>query len=193
MSTKCAQCGVSKGELSQCAGCKAVSYCTRDHQKAHWAKHKVLCKQISAIREKDLGFTKIVQTEGTAGDSPAAGAMCQMCALPSLVRPQLTCPPFAREGNTLVASRTAPCLINPRNRSSSSSPRAKSLLVRARSSSVVAKFLLDVPLKSSARSRRRTATAPELRRVVCRLGCGCEDDEQGRARDACHQPRNGLR
>ena len=46
----CASCGTTAairgGKLKRCTGCKAVSYCTRDCQVAHWAQHKLVCKQL---------------------------------------------------------------------------------------------------------------------------------------------------
>jgi hypothetical protein len=33
------------GKLRVCGGCGVVAYCTVEHQKEHWAKHKQECKQ----------------------------------------------------------------------------------------------------------------------------------------------------
>ena len=41
---------VNKGSESQslhaCSSCRAVYYCGREHQEAHWKDHKKLCKFI---------------------------------------------------------------------------------------------------------------------------------------------------
>jgi hypothetical protein len=34
--------------MQNCAGCHAVSYCSRDCQKADWAEHKPECKRLAA-------------------------------------------------------------------------------------------------------------------------------------------------
>jgi hypothetical protein len=48
------QCCACKTEqsLSRCVGCDVVFYCGRDHQTAHWAKHKKACKQIKTTKNK---------------------------------------------------------------------------------------------------------------------------------------------
>lgn len=51
-------------ELLQCSACQSVRYCSVHCQKAHWPKHKVLCKAIKelsakeACKEKGLGDTQ---------------------------------------------------------------------------------------------------------------------------------------
>lgn len=37
----CAICGVAAN--SKCAACSLVVYCSKEHQKAHWKKHKNEC------------------------------------------------------------------------------------------------------------------------------------------------------
>jgi hypothetical protein len=39
-------CGMQEN-LSKCSRCRAVMYCGRPHQRAHWPQHKMLCKQIA--------------------------------------------------------------------------------------------------------------------------------------------------
>jgi len=85
MSSKCAKCQKAVTDIQQCSGCKVIGYCSRDCQKAHWTDHKLLCKQISAIKEKDLGFTKVVTKAGQEGNGPSTGAKCQMHYVGKLV------------------------------------------------------------------------------------------------------------
>jgi hypothetical protein len=45
-SRPCAQCGELFPKLKQCSWCKAVAYCSRDCQVAHWkAGHKEACQE----------------------------------------------------------------------------------------------------------------------------------------------------
>ena len=39
----CAMCGATRG-LQLCGGCKKVSYCSKEHQQAHWKEHKKTCR-----------------------------------------------------------------------------------------------------------------------------------------------------
>jgi len=53
--SKCACCGKIKGtntglNLSSCGRCKAVKYCGRDCQRAHWKIHKKNCKPVEPIK-----------------------------------------------------------------------------------------------------------------------------------------------
>ena len=53
----CWWCGAENGELSQCAGCKALKYCSRECQKADWgAVHKEHCKTLKAWKEADAAL-----------------------------------------------------------------------------------------------------------------------------------------
>ena len=40
-------------QLLQCSGCQSVWYCSVRCQKAHWPKHKVLCKAIKELSERE--------------------------------------------------------------------------------------------------------------------------------------------
>lgn len=46
MSSKrtCTVCGKSEGKIQVCGTCKKVSYCSKQHQKKDWGKHKLICK-----------------------------------------------------------------------------------------------------------------------------------------------------
>ena len=49
----CAQCGVTPSNLSVCARCKAVSYCSKECQRVHWkAGHKKACYPEDINQEK---------------------------------------------------------------------------------------------------------------------------------------------
>lgn len=43
----CDFCGKNvNGKLFKCTGCNVVYYCSKEHQKVHWQKHKNICKQL---------------------------------------------------------------------------------------------------------------------------------------------------
>mmetsp|Transcript_26122 Transcript_26122/g.80361 ORF Transcript_26122/g.80361 Transcript_26122/m.80361 type:complete len:183 (+) Transcript_26122:332-880(+) len=56
--SRCAYCGSSSfsGEggnpppLQKCAGCRSVSYCCRDHQRADWRRHRFICLTPRALQ-----------------------------------------------------------------------------------------------------------------------------------------------
>lgn len=39
----CGVCGATDGDLKRCSGCKGIWYCSREHQKADWKRHKREC------------------------------------------------------------------------------------------------------------------------------------------------------
>jgi len=49
----CAICGIKAPH--QCSGCRAVSYCSRDHQKDHWKEHKLSCHPFKVEWSLELG------------------------------------------------------------------------------------------------------------------------------------------
>ena len=53
----CEVCGAT-GELSQCAGCCEVSYCSQQCQRTHWKTHKIACKpyKVGPVPGKGLGL-----------------------------------------------------------------------------------------------------------------------------------------
>ena len=52
-------CVVCKARCSKvCGGCGVVSYCSRDHSKAHWPTHKTECKQLGQLRESWKGLVR---------------------------------------------------------------------------------------------------------------------------------------
>ncbi len=50
----CAFCG--KEALKRCAACHAVSYCTQEHQKADWKKHKPDCLALRPLPDEDTQY-----------------------------------------------------------------------------------------------------------------------------------------
>ncbi|KAJ7291156.1 hypothetical protein C8J57DRAFT_1271533 [Mycena rebaudengoi] len=48
-------------KLLNCSGCNTMSYCSKDCQRSAWKSHKVFCKDLTSLREKQeamkLGFT----------------------------------------------------------------------------------------------------------------------------------------
>ena len=48
----------SSSSLKKCSNCKMISYCSKEHQKEHWAAHKDLCKVISKICKQN-GMTNL--------------------------------------------------------------------------------------------------------------------------------------
>lgn len=44
----CAICGVAAS--NKCAACSLVVYCSKEHQKAHWKKHKNECVSYEVIK-----------------------------------------------------------------------------------------------------------------------------------------------
>lgn len=57
-SKSCAMCG-AEGKLLHCSACKAVLYCGKAHQRAHWGSHKLTCAR------KKNGNTKTKQKDET--------------------------------------------------------------------------------------------------------------------------------
>jgi hypothetical protein len=43
MSEECAFCFTREGPLKRCSRCKVAQYCSVEHQRAHWPKHKAAC------------------------------------------------------------------------------------------------------------------------------------------------------
>lgn len=66
-------CDATKG-LKKCSGCKAVRYCCREHQVAHWAAHKHECRQRAAEMRAaaEAGPAAAEAVEGGAAEWAAA-------------------------------------------------------------------------------------------------------------------------
>ena len=72
--------------LARCSGCRAVYYCSKKCQKADWAQHKQLCRQLRLMHERQQGIAKLgshrhtadtaAATESTFAAQPHAAAAC---------------------------------------------------------------------------------------------------------------------
>ena len=54
---RCANCDKVSGPLMLCGRCKAVSYCTRTCQVAHYKEHKAVCRAISTASKSNSEIT----------------------------------------------------------------------------------------------------------------------------------------
>ncbi|XP_019642469.1 PREDICTED: egl nine homolog 3-like [Branchiostoma belcheri] len=59
----CELCGAMEN-LMRCGGCRTAYYCSKEHQRTHWKKHKRVCKSKPAV--KDAGKT----SDPTASQQP---------------------------------------------------------------------------------------------------------------------------
>jgi len=56
---RCKGCGKSNDDLEEgtkllkCGKCKEMSYCSKECQKGHWAKHKATCKKPEKRQEEE--------------------------------------------------------------------------------------------------------------------------------------------
>ncbi|KAL3472688.1 hypothetical protein BJX99DRAFT_234978 [Aspergillus californicus] len=64
LADRCGRCGKSD-DLLRCTGCKAIFYCSRDHQVADRDSHKAACKKVVSTRKEcQLEETEIRNTPG---------------------------------------------------------------------------------------------------------------------------------
>lgn len=61
----CATCNASN-PTTQCGRCKAVFYCGRDCQKAHWSSHRATCQ----VNAREVGRAEVPVPIATAPDTP---------------------------------------------------------------------------------------------------------------------------
>jgi len=52
-SLSCVVCSISNEKLLRCSQCKCVFYCSREHQKIDWKKHKSQCFKYQGDTEKE--------------------------------------------------------------------------------------------------------------------------------------------
>eukprot|EP00929_Paragymnodinium_shiwhaense_P077384 TRINITY_DN39838_c0_g1_i1.p1 TRINITY_DN39838_c0_g1~~TRINITY_DN39838_c0_g1_i1.p1 ORF type:complete len:330 (+),score=47.88 TRINITY_DN39838_c0_g1_i1:55-1044(+) len=97
----CAACGVLCGgggaaERKRCGACRAVTYCSFDCQKRHWAKHKRVCTKIAPAAQQQP------MSEAAASGSPAPSARAA-----SFVQSLTNMLPFCPRRSTSTDRRTA--------------------------------------------------------------------------------------
>ena len=49
---QCCGCGKQSHVMKRCSRCQAVQYCSKSYQKEHYANHKVLCKAIKTLEDR---------------------------------------------------------------------------------------------------------------------------------------------
>lgn len=62
----CTNCGKKDVSTKRCSGCKFVRYCTVACQKAHWKKHKPVCK--AAQSSSGAAFCRLLKSWGLMND-----------------------------------------------------------------------------------------------------------------------------
>ena len=69
----CQACGAAGAALT-CSGCRAVSYCSRDCQRAAWPAHKAACKSAAAAIEAAAAAVAAMAAPPAAGSSAVAAS-----------------------------------------------------------------------------------------------------------------------
>lgn len=62
---------------SQCSACKVVRFCSSDHAKEGWKKHKPTCKAMKRLNSSGRSWEKVITTEGT-GEKVGTGKMAEV-------------------------------------------------------------------------------------------------------------------
>ncbi|XP_057376965.1 SET domain-containing protein SmydA-8-like [Daphnia carinata] len=62
------KCFCGKEALQRCSGCQSVFYCSREHQKADWKKHRSNCRAYRVERTLNVGRRLIACRDLKAGD-----------------------------------------------------------------------------------------------------------------------------
>jgi hypothetical protein len=70
----CAVCD-STGKVRHCARCRAIYYCSKECQQAHWAEHRVMCGQ-SDCAARRAGADMFVALSTVDSSSSCSGAAC---------------------------------------------------------------------------------------------------------------------
>lgn len=68
---RCPQCTAVGPKLLRCSGCLAIRYCSREHQAAHWLKHKSVCTKIKKARAKLAEENRLVRNATPTWWTPA--------------------------------------------------------------------------------------------------------------------------
>ncbi|GMF42468.1 unnamed protein product [Phytophthora fragariaefolia] len=62
----CPICGKSGG-LKRCGACKAVGYCSRQHQRLHWRAHRATCRQSTQLQSVSRSSAVVIVVEIKSG------------------------------------------------------------------------------------------------------------------------------
>ncbi|KAH1025994.1 SET domain-containing protein SmydA-8 isoform X1 [Dendroctonus ponderosae] len=98
------RCQVCQSAASQkCSGCHTVFYCSREHQRADWKKHKKMCKPYKICHDEALGRFLIATKDISVGDI--------VLQEPPLIRgpSQVTMPVCLGCGNAMDEKNFKPC------------------------------------------------------------------------------------
>ena len=68
----CAGCGKEGTDYNRCSSCKAVHYCSRTCQRAHWREHKPKCHRPMTTQEMQRAMEADGRVVGAAGEAKAA-------------------------------------------------------------------------------------------------------------------------
>lgn len=64
---ECVVCGCRE-KLLRCSRCKSVVYCTKEHQKLDWKRHKIQCNEINNSKHLNLSNIDINNTSSYFSD-----------------------------------------------------------------------------------------------------------------------------
>ncbi|XP_076636714.1 SET and MYND domain containing, arthropod-specific, member 5 isoform X2 [Colletes latitarsis] len=67
--TTCPVCGVHWNAIFKCSGCKQQGYCSKDHQRRDWPRHKLICKAWEIHESPELGRHLLASRDLNPGDS----------------------------------------------------------------------------------------------------------------------------
>ncbi|XP_066246826.1 SET domain-containing protein SmydA-8-like isoform X1 [Euwallacea similis] len=98
-------CAVCDSPASQkCSGCHTVYYCSREHQKSDWKKHKTTCKSYKICKDDVIGRYLVASKDIKPGEI--------VIQEPSLIQgpTQVTVPVCLGCGNVIQEKKFKPCL-----------------------------------------------------------------------------------
>ncbi|CAA7264032.1 unnamed protein product [Cyclocybe aegerita] len=90
----CYNCFQRHGALQRCSGCRRVSYCGTECQKANWSKHKAMCKALKAVETKTAkeildSFNLLSLSDYKGSDSDNANALASIVRVSKVLIPSL--------------------------------------------------------------------------------------------------------
>ncbi|XP_059479054.1 SET domain-containing protein SmydA-8-like [Neocloeon triangulifer] len=97
---KCAVCFIEAAQ--QCAGCKAVYYCGREHQKQHWGRHRFECRPVKVAEDSVQGRYLVATKNISQGDLIFTDS-------PLLIGPKMVCTSPVCLGCHQLAAVDCPC------------------------------------------------------------------------------------